>query len=73
MSAHKPSLAYSSANQARPPTILRMSFTACIRHLPFFDLTENLAERFPSEFRIPLSEIGETVDNSHYRKSDGRN
>ena len=46
--------------------------SSCIRYLPFFNLTENLAEKFPSEFRISPSEFGEMVENSQHRKSDGR-
>jgi len=35
-------------------------------------LAENLAEGFPSEFRISPSEFGEMVENYRYRISDGR-
>ena len=36
--------------------------SVCIRHLPFLNLTENLAEKLPSEFRISPSEFGEMVE-----------
>ena len=49
-----------------------ISTRVCIRNIRFFNLTENLAERFPSELRIPPSELGEMVENSQSQKCDGR-
>ena len=34
------------------------------RHLPFYDLTANLAEKFPSAMRISPSEFGEMFEKS---------
>ena len=54
--------------------------TKCLIERPYatteglrtFNLTEIPAEKFPSEFRISLSDkFGEMVENSQHRKSDG--
>jgi len=36
------------------------------------DVMEILADKFPSSFRTSPSEFGEMVENSQYRKFDGR-